>query len=165
MKPLEILIDFDGTVVAHDFPNIGKEIGAEFVLKSLTNLGHKLILFTIRSDSHKNLHTSYLIDAVKWFEEKDIPLYGIQKNPTQHLWTSSPKAYGQLMFDDIAIGTPLLLAPKISDRPFVWWHKICSLLYKRGVLDIHQSSLIQNEIKDFFKQSYNITEYNKYIYD
>jgi hypothetical protein len=43
-------IDFDGTVVTHDFPKIGKDIGAVPVLRKLVDNGHKLILFTMRSD-------------------------------------------------------------------------------------------------------------------
>lgn len=43
-------IDFDGTVVTHDFPKIGKDIGAVPILKRLVDNGHKLILFTMRSD-------------------------------------------------------------------------------------------------------------------
>jgi len=43
-------IDFDGTCVTHKFPKIGKEIGAVPVLKKLVEQGHRLILFTMRSD-------------------------------------------------------------------------------------------------------------------
>ena len=46
---LIINVDFDGTCVTHDFPQIGKEIGAAEVLKKLTYNGHNLILFTMRS--------------------------------------------------------------------------------------------------------------------
>jgi hypothetical protein len=161
MKPLEILIDFDGSCVAHDFPNIGKDIGAEFVLKTLTDIGHKLILFTMRSDSHKDLHTSYLADSIKWFEEKNIPLYGIQKNPTQHTWTSSPKAYGQMILDDISLGTPLCSCPVVSDRPFINWIQIVNLLKRRDILKEEQSFLIQKDIHNFFQQTYNV-DINKY---
>ena len=49
-----IAIDFDGTCVTHEFPKIGKDIGAIPVLKELTNKGHKLILFTMRSNRTDN---------------------------------------------------------------------------------------------------------------
>jgi hypothetical protein len=121
----EILVDFDGTCVTHDFPFVGKDIGSVFVLKKLVEKGHKLILFTMRS------HRPYihpdgkprdcLQEAIDWFAENDIPLYGINTNPTQHEWTDSPKAYGQLMIDDIAIGIPLKVDKKLSPRPFVDW--------------------------------------------
>ena len=45
-----IAIDFDGTCVTHEYPNIGKDIGAIPVLKQLVKDGHKLILYTMRSD-------------------------------------------------------------------------------------------------------------------
>ena len=44
-----IAVDFDGTCVTHEFPRVGKEIGAAEVLKELTDKGHKIILFTMRS--------------------------------------------------------------------------------------------------------------------
>ena len=44
-----IAVDFDGTCVTHDFPKVGKNIGAEIVLKKFTDKGHKIILYTMRS--------------------------------------------------------------------------------------------------------------------
>jgi hypothetical protein len=41
---MEINIDFDGTCVTHDFPNIGTDIGSIPVLKKKVANGHKLIL-------------------------------------------------------------------------------------------------------------------------
>jgi len=32
---MDIVIDFDGTCVTHDFPRVGKDIGAEPVLRKL----------------------------------------------------------------------------------------------------------------------------------
>lgn len=45
-----IAVDFDGTCVTHEFPKVGKDIGAERVLKLLVENGHQLILHTMRSD-------------------------------------------------------------------------------------------------------------------
>lgn len=119
-----IAIDFDGTCVTHDYPLVGKDIGAAPVLKELTDRGHKLILWTMRSDQQ-------LADAVEWFLGNQIPLYGVQRNPTQNYWTNSPKAYAQLYIDDAALGCPLTVNPDLSDRPFVDWKsvkKLCGLL-------------------------------------
>jgi hydroxymethylpyrimidine pyrophosphatase-like HAD family hydrolase len=44
-----VAVDFDGTCVTHEFPRVGEEIGAAEVLKELTDKGHKIILFTMRS--------------------------------------------------------------------------------------------------------------------
>lgn len=57
-------IDFDGTVVTHDFPKIGKDIGAVPVLKKLVENGHKLILFTMRSDIDEVTSDDYNIFIV-----------------------------------------------------------------------------------------------------
>lgn len=41
-----IAVDFDGTCVIHEFPKVGKDIGAVPVLKKLIEKGHKIILYT-----------------------------------------------------------------------------------------------------------------------
>lgn len=64
-----------------------------------------------------------LQDAVKWFEERNIPLFGIQRNPTQDSWTSSPKAYAKIYIDDAALGCPLVEGLK-GERPFVDWKTV-----------------------------------------
>ena len=49
-----IAVDFDGTCVTHEFPKVGKDIGAVPVLKKLIEKGHKIILYTMRSHPDKN---------------------------------------------------------------------------------------------------------------
>lgn len=131
-------IDFDGTCVTHDFPKVGKDIGAQAVLRELVENGHKLILWTMRSKES-------LRDAENWFKENDIPLYGVQKNPTQHRWTSSPKCYAQIYIDDAALGCPLTDETEfVNDRgnwevvrhnkAFVDWGRVRSKLVNTGVL-------------------------------
>lgn len=127
---MEIVIDFDGTVVTHDYPNIGKPIGSVPVLKKLVENGHKLILFTMRSGEQ-------LEEAVKWFSDMGIELYGIQKNPTQHTWTSSPKAYGQLIIDDAALGAPLKTDLDISKRPFIDWERVENFCSEEGLIPFY----------------------------
>ena len=141
---MDIIIDFDGTCVTHEFPNIGKDIGAEKVLKKLIQKGHRLILFTMRCNHTfiPNSHQpdiivepgNYLTDAVNWFKERDIPLFGIQKHPNQTVWTSSPKAYGHLIIDDIALGCPVKFDRNISDKPFIDWVRIEGMLTNNGIL-------------------------------
>ena len=141
---MDIIIDFDGTCVTHEFPNIGKDIGAEKVLKKLIQKGHRLILFTMRCNHTfiPNSHQpdiivepgNYLTDAVNWFKERDIPLFGIQKHPNQSGWTSSPKAYGHLIIDDIALGCPVKFDRNISDKPFIDWVRIEGMLTNNGIL-------------------------------
>lgn len=114
---MKICVDFDGTCVSHEFPKVGKDIGAVPVLKELVANGHQLILFTMRSNKHDNTkgsdcipevhHGNFLDDALNWFKENEIPLFGVNINPEQTEWTTSPKAYGQLYIDDAALGAPL----------------------------------------------------------
>lgn len=122
---MDICVDFDGTCTTHSYPDIGVSIGAEEVLKELVQKGHRLILFTMRSGKE-------LQEAVDWFQWNGIPLYGIQKNPTQSEWTSSPKAYGQKYIDDAAIGIPLIKG--VYTRPYVDWKKVEELLIEEGIL-------------------------------
>lgn len=131
---MTINIDFDGTCVTHNFPEIGEDIGAIPVLKKLIENGHKLILFTMRADRKVKGATmdstildvtgKFLTNAIRWFKENDIPLYGIQKDPNQHHWTTSPKSYAPLMIDDSALGCPLKFDETISDRTFADWNAI-----------------------------------------
>jgi len=140
---MDICIDFDGTCTTHEFPEIGKDIGAIPVLKALVANGHNLILFTMRSDKHDNTGFSaeipeihkgnFLTDAVNWFKENNIPLYGIQTNPTQHEWTNSPKCYGQLYIDDAALGCPLVY-PGNGHRPYVDWKIVKEYLIKERLI-------------------------------
>jgi len=135
-------IDFDGTCVTHEFPEIGKDIGAEDVLRELVTNGHRLILYTMRSNSQEhegfsddvpvNHKGKHLDEAVAWFKRKGIPLYGIQKNPTQHNWTESPKCYAHIYIDDAALGCPLIQAD--DERPYVDWKSVRLLLSMKGIL-------------------------------
>ena len=144
MKKISINVDFDGTCVTHSFPHIGKEIGAIPVLKRLVAEGHQLILFTMRSnmitfkeiegDLTPDTNGHFLNDAIKWFMQNDIPLYGVQKNPTQTTWTESPKSYAQLMIDDSSLGCPLKYDPTLSPKPFVDWDKVEQMLEEQGYL-------------------------------
>ena len=126
-----INLDFDGTVWTHEYPAIGEDIGSVRVLRRLIVEGHQFILFTMRSDGSD---FAGLTEAVNWFKENGIPLYGIQTNPSQSKWTSSPKSYAPLMIDDSALGCPLKRDPQLSDRPFVDWELAEKLLEERGVL-------------------------------
>lgn len=124
-----IAVDFDGTCVTHEYPKVGRDIGAVPVLKKLTNSGHQLILHTMRCNKE-------LEEAVEWFNKNDIPLYGINENPSQKRWTESPKIFAHLYIDDAALGIPVItydsnLAPH---RPYVNWRSVEVILKKKGVL-------------------------------
>ena len=116
-----IAVDFDGTCVTHEYPKIGRFIGAQKVLKRIVDSGGHLILWTMRSNVQ-------LDEAVAWFAENRISLYGIQRNPTQSNWTSSPKAYAKIYIDDAALGCPMKEGLK-GERSFVDWDAVELLLF------------------------------------
>lgn len=121
----KIAIDFDGTVCKFQYPFIGKDIGAVPVLKELISNGHLLILNTMRSGQE-------LEDAVEWFKDNEIPLYGINSTPGQSTWTSSPKVYAHLYIDDAALGIPLI--DEEGERPYVNWSEVREMLVEEGYI-------------------------------
>jgi hypothetical protein len=123
---MNILIDFDGTIVAHAFPQIGGDIGAFPVLEKLIAKGHTLTLFTMRSGKE-------LQEAVEYIYLNRIHLYGINKTPGQTTWTTSPKAYGQLIIDDISLGIPLMFDEN-TQRDCVDWRGVEALLIEKEIL-------------------------------
>ena len=118
---MTIAVDFDGTVVEHEYPRIGPDIGAQDVLLKLVHNGHKLILNTMRSGKT-------LQDAVDWFKKNNIPLYGVNENPLQHSWTSSPKVHASLYIDDHALGCPL------TPQGYVDWNVIERYFLQTGII-------------------------------
>lgn len=126
-----IVLDFDGTVVKHRYPTVGEDIGAVPVLKRLVANGHKLLLSTMRS--HDSNGEDTLQPAIDWFAERGIPLYGINENPSQKEWTSSPKVYGQIYIDDAALGAPLK-ADDSDAPPFIDWGMAAIHLFYHGLL-------------------------------
>ena len=140
-----IVLDFDGTVVTHRYPAVGKDIGATPVLKLLIKNGHKIILNTMRS--HDNQGQDMLTPAIKWFMDKGIPLYGVNENPDQKSWTSSQKIYGNIYIDDGGLGIPLKLDE--LGVPFVDWSNASIHLYLKGLLtEADIISLLQQDIID-----------------
>lgn len=119
-----IVIDFDGTIVTHDYPRIGKPVphAIETMLEWQKESAH-LILFTMRSGKELN-------EAVAYCKENGVEFYGVQINPSQTTWTTSPKAYGELIIDDAAAGCPLIV-PGGGVRPYVDWVEIKKIVKER----------------------------------
>lgn len=122
-----IAIDFDGTCVTHEYPEMGLDIGAIPVLKELIKNGNKLILLTMRSGRT-------LKDAKKWFVDNDIDLWSVNINPEQKSWTKSRKVYAHLYIDDAGLGAPVRDDDKLSDRPFIDWGLAREMLVDLGCI-------------------------------
>lgn len=114
-KPIIYAIDFDGTMVTHEYPNVGKDIGAAPVIRELINRGHKVILFTMR-------HGKTLTDAINWCTDNGIVLWAANVNPEQHTWSESRKVYAHVYIDDAALGCPLIFPDE--GRPYVDWGRV-----------------------------------------
>lgn len=121
LNTMIIAIDFDGTIVTHEFPEIGtpapEAIGW---MKKFQEAGAKLVLWTMRSDGESH-GRKVLTEAVEYCRRNGIEFFGVNSNPTQYRWTTSPKAYAHIYIDDAAFGCPLLPNPKAGGRPYVDW--------------------------------------------
>lgn len=127
MKSLYIGIDFDGTLVEHKYPVIGKALeGAIETLHELTTAGHKLILYTMRSGER-------LDQALDYLDENGVDLYKVNENPSQKYWTDSPKIFCNLYIDDCSLGIPLVHPEK--GRSYVDWDEVRELLVEREILE------------------------------
>lgn len=116
-------VDFDGTCVYHEYPQIGLEVPyARDCMLALVAAGYLLILNTTRSGKE-------LQEAVQWFADRGIPLYGVNENPDQKSWTTSPKVYASYYIDDAAVGCPLCQDSDMESRPYVNWLAITKFFF------------------------------------
>lgn len=122
-----VAVDFDGTIVDHQFPSVGPPVPGAFEwLKRFEAAGAKLILWTMRSPGRESLESGtlegdVLQDAVDFCKANGIEFWGINENPDQHTWTASPKAYAHVLIDDAAFGCPLRGDKRMGGRPMVDW--------------------------------------------
>jgi len=101
LTPLKIAVDFDGTIVEHKYPEIGKEILFAFdTLKELQKQKHQLILWTYRSGRE-------LDEAVDFCRENGIEFYAINASYPEEEFDedfSSRKIEADIFIDDRNIG-------------------------------------------------------------
>lgn len=98
-----IAIDFDGTIVEHEYPHIGKEIPfATDTLRMLVKENNRLILWSVREGK-------LLDEAVEWCRERGVEFYAVNKdypeeNP-EHLTSGfSRKIKADVFIDDRNLG-------------------------------------------------------------
>ncbi len=97
---LTIAVDFDGTIVSHKYPEIGKELPfATDTLRALQKKGHKLILWTYRAGKE-------LDDAVQFCLSKGVEFYAVNKNYPEEKMNDkiSRKILADLYIDDRNFG-------------------------------------------------------------
>ena len=93
-----IAVDFDGTIVDHRYPSIGKEIpGAIETLKKVVKEGNRLILWTVREGD-------LLQDAVDFCRSRGLEFFAVNSNvPQNDFFLSSAKAVSGKVSADIYI--------------------------------------------------------------
>jgi len=99
---MTIAIDFDGTIVEHRYPHIGRELPfAIETLKKLTEEGHRLILWTVREGR-------LLEEAVQFCSERGLEFYAVNRDypeeEKEHNNHFSRKLKVDLWIDDRNLG-------------------------------------------------------------
>ena len=97
---MKIAVDFDGTIVEHKYPAIGKEMLFAFeTLRELQRQKHQLILWTYRSGKE-------LDEAVDFCKDKGIEFYAVNKNYPEENYDESisRKIDAEVYIDDRNVG-------------------------------------------------------------
>jgi len=97
---MKIAVDFDGTIVEHKYPAIGKELLFAFeTLREMQRQKHQLILWTYRSGKE-------LDEAVEFCKERGIEFYAVNKNYPEEVYDESisRKINADIYIDDKNVG-------------------------------------------------------------
>ncbi|MBL0330065.1 MAG: hypothetical protein IPP64_11765 [Bacteroidetes bacterium] len=135
---MKIYLDFDGTVVEHQYPAIGQcNDGCFDIIEKLYNAGHEIILNTMRVEfsngtlqeaiefinrAMKNLNISQ-IDSFKNTDHK--------YEPTKWDWDLHINS-GRIFIDDVCEGIPLKNSITTS-RKMVDWDKLDLEFIEHGI--------------------------------
>jgi hypothetical protein len=127
MQSKVIAIDFDGTIVSHEYPKIVRPNPRAFgVMDRLQEEGHKLILWTMRSGA-------YLDEAVEFCSDHGLTFWDINQNPEQLMRPASRKVFADLYIDAAALGCPTKF-DQPSNRNWVNWRDVEGILIRTGYL-------------------------------
>lgn len=115
-KSKTIAVDFDGTIVEHAYPRIGKEMLFAFdTLKALQRKGHKLILWTFRDGQT-------LREAVDYCRQNGVEFYAVNKSYAEEEYdlSISRKINADIFIDDRNLGG------------FPGWSAVWQMLHPEG---------------------------------
>jgi hydroxymethylpyrimidine pyrophosphatase-like HAD family hydrolase len=136
---VKIAVDFDGTIVEHDYPLIGKEkIFAFQTLKELNKMGAKLILWTFRNGKE-------LDEAVEYCRDNGVEFYAVNKNYPEEIFDEnvSRKIDADIYIDDKNIGG------------FPGWSGVWQLLYPIEHQMQEAEKNMKSVQKNFFRRLLN----------
>ncbi|MGN1353322.1 MAG: BT0820 family HAD-type phosphatase [Alloprevotella sp.] len=99
---MNIAVDFDGTIVEHRYPEIGKELPfATATLRKLIEDGHRLILWSVREGE-------LLDQAVEWCKKRGVVFYAVNRDfdedTPERNSSYSRKLKVQMFIDDRNVG-------------------------------------------------------------
>ncbi|MBF1550523.1 MAG: hypothetical protein HXO08_02630, partial [Prevotella salivae] len=99
---MKIAVDFDGTIVTHEYPAIGEEIPfATDTLRQLIADGHQLILWSVREGKT-------LDEAVEWCKQRGVEFWAINRDyPEERIENNnhySRKLKVDMFIDDRNVG-------------------------------------------------------------
>ncbi len=133
-----IAVDFDGTIVEHAFPLIGKtKLFAFETLKALQDKKHTLILWTYRAGKE-------LQEAVDFCTENGIEFYAVNSNYPEEIYDNSisRKVNADVFIDDRNLGG------------FPGWSKIWELLEdeEKYINEVEEQNKKSNPKKGLFSR-------------
>jgi hydroxymethylpyrimidine pyrophosphatase-like HAD family hydrolase len=137
---IKIAVDFDGTIVEHKYPEIGKEnLFAFQTLKELEKRGAQLILWTFRTGKE-------LDDAVEFCRKNGIEFYAINKNYPEEILddTVSRKIDADIYIDDKNIGG------------FPGWSEVWQILYPFEMQQKEAEKRITSSGKKILKRLFSL---------
>lgn len=99
---MTIAVDFDGTIVEHRYPHIGRELPfAIETLKKIKEEGHKLILWSVREGD-------LLDEAINFCKERGLEFYAVNRDYPEETAEAnrhfSRKLKADLFIDDRNLG-------------------------------------------------------------
>lgn len=131
---MKIAVDFDGTIVEDNYPEIGKEkLFAIETLKHLQRKGHLIILWTYRTGKE-------LDEAVAFCRSKGLEFYAVNKNyPEEKPSDNQPrKIIADVYIDDRNLGG------------FVEWGKVWEILTNESLETLEKK--FKKSKKNFLKR-------------
>jgi hypothetical protein len=139
---IKIAVDFDGTIVDHEYPLIGKEkLFAFQTLRELEKLGARLILWTFRAGKE-------LDEAVEYCRKNGIEFYAVNKNYPEEIFddTVSRKIDADIYIDDKNVGG------------FPGWSEVWQILTPYEQLQMEAEKRISSARKNIFKRLFPLKE-------
>lgn len=137
---IKIAVDFDGTIVDHEYPAIGKEkLFAFQTLKELEKRGALLILWTFRTGRE-------LAEAVDYCRRNGVEFYAVNRN------------YPEEIFDEVTVSRKINADIYIDDKNiggFPGWSNIWQMLNPFELQEREAQGKIEssgNKIMNFFKK-------------